>query len=509
MQPKNHNTAMGKISEQLRFRPVLAEVVGNVDYQREKELLIRIDELLITSGIEKMFIRESMAQWKESSIGAAANAKLEGRREELSGVALRSMILMEVINESYRGISRRLAQCPLFQWFCGLDHVGVVKVPSKSTLQRFHEWTDVETIKRINIDLIKAAVRTPEADDIHELALKKAIELETIWLDSTAVKAKIHYPVDWVLLRDATRTLMLATKLIREHGLRHRMKDPSSFLKQMNGLCMAMTGSRRKAQVKRSRKRVLRQMKRLLKTVRDHALRHRDLLDREWEQTDWTRPQVDQILGRIDNVLLQLPGAIEQAHRRIIQEKTVGNDKKILSLYDPDIRVIVRGKANAEVEFGNSLMICEQRDGVIVNWKLTKDKVPSDSQELRPKIEEITEAFGESTVKAAVTDRQFDSGANRAWLKERKIYNGLCPRDPKTLKAKTGSKKYQKLQKRRAQTEARISILKNGFLGDPMRVKGFENRELRVAWGILAHNLWVIARLEKGDEQETQLAKAA
>ena len=106
---------MGKISEQLRFCPASPEVVGNVDYQREKELLIRMDELLVKSGIEGMFVRESMVQWKESSAGANSNAKLERRREELSVVALRSMILMEVIDESYRGISRRLAQCPLFQ----------------------------------------------------------------------------------------------------------------------------------------------------------------------------------------------------------------------------------------------------------------------------------------------------------------------------------------------------------------------------------------------------------
>ena len=101
-----------------------------------------------------------------------------------------------------------------------------------------------------------------------------------------------------------------------------------------------MTAAHRKSQVKLSRKRVLRQMKRLTKTVQEHALRHRDLLGREWEKIDWTRPPAELVLGRIGSVLLQHPVAIEQAHRSIIQEK-----------------------ADAEVEFGNSLMICEQEDG--------------------------------------------------------------------------------------------------------------------------------------------------
>jgi hypothetical protein len=52
-----------------------------------------------------------------------------------------------------------------------------------------------------------------------------------------------------------------------------------------------------------------------------------------------------------------------------------------------------------------------------------------------------------------------------------------------------------KLQQRRSQTEARISIFKNGFLGSPLLSKGHENQSREVAWSVLAHNLWVIARL--------------
>jgi hypothetical protein len=50
-------------------------------------------------------------------------------------------------------------------------------------------------------------------------------------------------------------------------------------------------------------------------------------------------------------------------------------------------------------------------------------------------------------------------------------------------------------QKRRAQTEGRIGILKNVFLQGTPRAKGFKNRELQVDWAVLSHNLWVVARL--------------
>ena len=65
--------------------------------------------------------------------------------------------------------------------------------------------------------------------------------------------------------------------------------------------------------------------------------------------------------------------------------------------------------------------------------------------------------------------------------------------------------KFRRIQKRRAQTEARIGIVKNAFLGGPLRSKGFAHRELTVSWAVLAHNLWLLAGLPK----QPALAKAA
>jgi hypothetical protein len=36
-------------------------------------------------------------------------------------------------------------------------------------------------------------------------------------VDTTALKANVHFPVDWILLRDATRTLMKAVTLTTRH----------------------------------------------------------------------------------------------------------------------------------------------------------------------------------------------------------------------------------------------------------------------------------------------------
>jgi hypothetical protein len=132
------------------------------------------------------------------------------------------------------------------------------------------------------------------------------------------------------------------------------MEKPEVFLYRINELCMEMSAVRRKSDSKIQRKKVLRKMKKMAKQVESHGWRYWKLLNAEWENTAWSRAQTDQVLERMETVLIQMPMARRQAHERIIGERKVPNDEKILSLYEPDIHVVVRGKAGAEVEFGKN-----------------------------------------------------------------------------------------------------------------------------------------------------------
>jgi hypothetical protein len=198
------------------------------------------------------------------------------------------------------------------------------------------------------------------------------------------------------------------------------------------------------------------------------------------------------------SIIEALPAAVKQAHERIIGGRQVANDEKILSLFEPHIHVIVRGKAGEEVEFGNLLVLGEQIDGMIMDWELFEEQVPADPRLVRPSVERVESGLNIS-VKSLVTDRGFDNKMNVKWLEERGIFAGLCPRNPRALREAMKDKSFAQAQRRRAQTEARIAIFKNEFLGRPMRSEGFKNRALQVAWGVLTHNLWVLA--EKLREQ--------
>jgi hypothetical protein len=494
---------------QPELRPELPTVRGNVDYLRFEAELERMDVLLQLSGAETLFVELSLDQWLARAGQRVPTAREQEKFQRSSRQALRCVVLQRILGEGYRGMSRRLAECPLFQWFCLVDRLEEVRVPSKSRLARYGEWLPTEQLDTVVVRLLQAAHGTDPVSGGNGLGLANAIELDTVWLDSTCVEADLHFPVDWVLLRDATRTLMKATALIRRHGLKCRMQDPAVFLSAMNQQCIAMAQAGKTADSQRARKGVLRRMKRLVRVVRNHARRHRELLDAHWQETDWTRPQVEQVLARIDGVLAQLPQAVKQAHERIIGERAVPNEDKILSLYDADLHVIVRGKAGATVEFGNTLLIGEQAQGLVVDWHLYQDSAPADSGQVPASLQRLVARFGADVIEALAGDRGFDSAANRELLEEEGLFNGLCPRGAAELKRRRHGSRFVRLQRRRSQTEGRIGILKNDFLGRPLRAKGYAHRALAVSWSVLAHNLWVLARLETVEEAEAARRLAA
>lgn len=472
------------------LRPQLPTVVGNVDYLTLRQRLEQIDALLLASGVEEDFVRRALARWKtegarEPTAHEQVKFQLRSRR------ALRCTILRTLLQEGYRRFSCQLAGHPLYQWFCLIDAVDQIQVPSKSELQRFAHWLPAEEMREIIEGLLRAAVEKPR-----KLGLKETLDVEEYYLDSTCLKANIHFPTDWVLLRDGVRTLMKATLLIRGAGLRRRMRPPEAFLREINRRSIQMSQQARRSGSKKGRKRVLRQIKKLAGVVRGHARRHRQLLDQEWEQTDWTRRQAEQILRRIDSVLELLPRAQKQAHERIIGGRKVNNAEKILSLYDEDVRVIVRGKAGEEVEFGNTLLLGENRQGVILDYELFRESAPADSQLVFGSLNRVWDATGRA-VGGVISDRGFYSAANSRALRESDTFDGLCPRQPGLLRERMKEEKFARLQRRRAQTEGRIGILKQNFLGRPMRAKGFTHRERALAWGVLTHNLWMLARMKK------------
>lgn len=496
------------------LRPVFPKVRGCKDYQDEEQLLLRVDRILLLSGVERLFLEKSLELFRQrgNEMVEAGGKVLDGpaaetRHMEHARRALRCNILKDLVGGSYREISKMLAMSPLYRWFCRCEDFEEIRVPGKSTLADYAKWLPLEDMEEVHEQLRRAV---SDEEQARIIGLENELDFSVAWLDSTCLKACIHFPADWVLLRDMVGTLSASILTIRRHGLKHRIGAPEEFLQAINAQSMAMAAaSRRKPGGKKERKRVLRAMKRICKTVIKHAQRYRQVLDEKWKESDLTRKEAEVILRRMDNVLDQAPAAIKQAHERIIGERKVANADKILSLYESDIHVIVRGKAGAEVEFGNSLFVAENAEGFILHHELLREQSPGDARWLGQKLDAIRAAT-DGSLCGLIADRGFASKSNHGKLEGEEIFDGLCPRNPKELQERMKTDEaFARAQRRRAQSEGRIGILKNNFLDGVPRAKGFTHRSLQVSWAVLTHNLWVVARLPWAKEKQRDLPKAA
>ena len=179
------------------LRPRLPTIVGNVDYRTLEDQLHRIDALLRHSEVERDFLQRSLDRWVGASRHRPSPAQ-QTRYQQRSQRALRCNLLRTLLQEDLRGFSIQLAGNPLYQWFCGIAAMDVVQVPSKSELQRFAHWLPAGELRALLDGLLRSATRTPE-----RLQLEAPLDLDACFLDTTALKANIHFPTDWVLLRDA------------------------------------------------------------------------------------------------------------------------------------------------------------------------------------------------------------------------------------------------------------------------------------------------------------------
>jgi len=497
------------VPKQKYFPSPKPEKRGNHEYRQQYQTLMIVDQAIEAAHLETPLVKHFLKLAREKKAFQALKTGCSPRlsaNEHDNAVydavfALRASVLRKEMGCSLRSFALYLSMSDLYQWFCGLERFHTPNIPGKS---KIHELENLIPPALLN-DIEQRLMSTLKGDEI----LLEPIGFDECYFDCTCIEVNIHHPIDWLLLRDATRTLMKATKRIRKAGLTNRMpKEPGLFISEMNNLCIKMANCKRQKNAGKKRKATLREMKQLVKKVVKHADKHLELLLEKWQQTGMTLPWVRQIAKQMTNVLDQVDQAVHNAHERIIGQRKVKNNDKILSLYEPDVNVIVRKKAGKEVEFGNTLYLAEQAEGFIVDWLLFRGQAPADSKMIKGSIERIEQLTG-TTPKLGVGDRGFDSKKNREYFEKHHIHNGICPKAPAMLQERSEDEVFKLAQKRRSQTEARIGIIKNCFCNTPVLQRGFDNRETHMGLSILSHNLFKAARLRMAQEQALEETDAA
>lgn len=490
------------IAYQAELSYPIFEIKNHKDYFEYCNLIERIDEILKLTNMDLYFADEYVSGALKKNLETEAkmlSPKQIRRMTQIAIQAYRCTLSGILLGKSYREQSILIAESLLLQRFCMVARIdGEIKVPTKSTLQRYAKLFDESFIREQVALLNKQAF-----DSSNVFGLCDPLEAKDIFVDATCMKARIHFPVDWVLIKDCVLTILKAILVIRKHGLKHRIKTPEIFISELNALCMSMASLAR--QSKKKRKAAFRKLKKLAKIIRSHGRRYSDLLmEYREEKTDLSEGEANCIMKRLEKMVMLLPEAVEQANTRIISGGKVENEDKLISVYHEHINVIKRGKAGGQVEFGNTLFLSEQANGIIVDWQLYQTDV-KEPQATKESIIKMTEEL-EFDIASVTGDRGCQSKPNDKLLEKKGIYNGLCPRNPLEYAERMQENKFRTFQKRRGQTEGRIGIMKNAILDGSLYEKEIEGKQLKIGWAILVHNLWCLARLPVS---ENEMKKAA
>jgi hypothetical protein len=138
------------------------------------------------------------------------------------------------------------------------------KIPSKSKLHELQRLIPSEIVNKM-IDLLSVYLSSGIASEY---------DFSADLGDSTYIELEIYHPIGWVLLKDAVISIMKSVKMIRRHGLKHRVGPSEGFMKQVNKTSMVilMSKSVRRQELKKQRKNLFRELKSLLRICEAHSV---------------------------------------------------------------------------------------------------------------------------------------------------------------------------------------------------------------------------------------------
>jgi IS5 family transposase len=389
---------------------------------------------------------------------------------------VRMMYLKRRYKLGYESLVREVKDSFTWRRFCHLSLKD--RVPDDTTLIKLTKKYGEDTLGDLNDALVL------------KLKEERVIRGRKFRTDTTVVEANIHYPTDTGLLADGarviTRTVVKLKKLVDGVGkgfVNHTRKVKKTYLALSKVL---------KNRVGRNDPALVKAKEELIKVAEEVVAKGQEV---KAELKALVRKPT-----QVERLEKQLEGWLEATEKVIGQTKAVLAGRlhlknRLVSIFDTQARPIRKGKARADTEFGRKVLIGETDHGIITTYDVLKEN-PSDTGLLKPAVRGHRRLF-RKRLKAVAADRGFYSRANEEWLKG-SVKQVSIPARGKVSKERRKEQKqpwFRRLQRFRAGSEGRISLLKRKFGLDRSLMRGILGTEIWVGQGIFAHNLCQAARI--------------
>ena len=390
---------------------------------------------------------------------------------------LRMMYLKRRYELGYETLVREVKDSLTWRRFCHLSLEG--RVPDDTTLIKLsHKYGD-DTLCELNDALVL------------KLKEKKVIRGRKFRMDTTVTEANIHYPTDTGLLADGvkviTRTVARLKKLVA--GVGKGFVDRTLKVKKR---CL-MLNKVLKNRVSRSNPALVKAKEDLVEMTEEVVVAAKKV-QLQLEPLEGKPSRVRKLGEQLDE-WLKATGKVMGQTREVLAGR-VHLKQRLVSIFDTEARPIRKGKVRANTEFGRKVLIGETDHGIITSYEVCEGN-PSDTSLLKPAVRGHRRLF-RKRLKSVAADRGFYSRANERWLKEGGVKQVSIPVRGKASRERRTEQKqpwFRRLQRFRAGSEGRISLLKRKFGLGRSLMRGGNGTEIWVGQGIFVHNLWQAAKM--------------
>lgn len=266
-------------------------------------------------------------------------------------MALGALLIKERLGTSDRETIQQIAENPYLQYFLGLMEYQDAPPFDHSMMTHFRKRFDKEMLKDINESIVDGVIEDTENCEVVPSAVKDESSNDNandppsnkgkMIVDATCTPADIAYPTDVSLLNEAREKSEEIIDAMHEPFIGVR-KKPRTYRQKARKAYLAVA-KQKKPGYKKIRKTIGQQLRYLKRN-----LGHIETMAEEGS------------LKYLSKRLYRLLLVIKELYRQqlwMYENRTHSISDRIVSLYQPHVRPIVRGKAKSPVEFGAKVSI--------------------------------------------------------------------------------------------------------------------------------------------------------
>lgn len=362
--------------------------------------------------------RAAMIPWGEVELCYAESfaGTGQGAPAKSGRIAYGALLIKEQLGVTDEETVDQIMENPYLQYFLGLRELLEKRLFDPSMMVHFRKRFTAEHHQRINSKIIAAATaNNPPVEDDSSVNDDDDNDVDSpgnagkLLVDATCTPADIRYPTDLDLLNEAREKTeafidQFHQQLVRE--LDPTAKKPRTYRQKARKQFLAVA-KQKKPGSKKIRKAIGQQLRYLRRNL-GHINR---MLD--------AQPSMLWHLSRYDYKCLLVIQTLYQQQQQMYTQKVHSVADRIVSISQPHVRPIVRGKAGKSVEFGAKIAISHQREGFVSVDTISWDAY-NESGDLPSQIETYKQRFGHYPA-SVHADTIYRTRQNRKYCQERGI----------------------------------------------------------------------------------------